>query len=60
MVRGVAGEMITGSAGKFYVTSSKGKNLGGPYRTRAQAQKRLRMVEYFKHRDKGRKDSLVG
>jgi hypothetical protein len=27
-----------------------GKNLGGPYRTKAAAQKRLRQVEYFKHR----------
>jgi hypothetical protein len=25
------------------------KNLGGPYKTRAEAAKRLREVEYFKH-----------
>lgn len=39
----------------FYVVSekrdSKGKrkNLGGPYKTRSQAEKRLREVEYWKH-----------
>lgn len=26
------------------------KKLGGPYKTRAAAVKRLRQVEYFKHR----------
>ena len=26
------------------------KNLGGPYKSKAEAQKRLRQVEYFKHR----------
>jgi hypothetical protein len=33
----------------YKVTSEKGKNLGGPYKTREQAAKRLRQVEYFKH-----------
>lgn len=33
----------------YKVTSEKGKNLGGPYRTRAEAEKRLRQVEFFKH-----------
>jgi len=32
----------------YKVTSSKGKNLGGPYKSKAAAQKRLRQVEYFK------------
>lgn len=32
----------------YYVVSEAGKNLGGPYATRAQALKRLRQVEYFK------------
>jgi hypothetical protein len=31
------------------VSEKKGKNLGGPYKTKAQAAKRLRQVEYFKH-----------
>ena len=26
-----------------------GRNLGGPYKTQAEAQKRLRQVEFFKH-----------
>jgi hypothetical protein len=33
----------------YKVTSEKGKNLGGPYKTKAAAEKRLREVEYFKH-----------
>jgi hypothetical protein len=34
----------------YYVVSEKAeKNLGGPYKTRAEAEKRLRQVEYFKH-----------
>ena len=35
----------------YYVISEKTKrNLGGPYKTRVQAVKRLRQVEFFKHR----------
>ena len=34
----------------WVVLSSKGKKLGGPYKTKAQAQKRLRQIEYFKHK----------
>jgi hypothetical protein len=43
-------------AGKsgFKVTSEKGKNLGGPYKSKAEAGKRLQQVEYFKHK-KGNK-----
>ena len=33
----------------YKVTSEKGKNLGGPYKTRKEAAQRLRQVEYFKH-----------
>jgi hypothetical protein len=37
----------------YYVLSEKTKkNLGGPYKTRAEAAKRLQQVEYFKHRGK--------
>ena len=33
----------------YKVLSEKtGKNLGGPYKTREQAEKRLRQVEFFK------------
>ena len=47
--------MITKRKDGYHVMSeSKGKggkrkNLGGPYKTRAGALKRLREVEYFKH-----------
>ncbi len=35
----------------YYVLSKKArKNLGGPYKTRAEALVRLRQVEFFKHR----------
>lgn len=33
----------------WHVLSEKGKNLGGPYKTKPEAVKRLRQVEYFKH-----------
>ena len=41
-------EMIKKVSGGYKVLSSKGKNLGGPYKTKAEAQKRLRQVEFFK------------
>jgi len=31
------------------VSETSGKNLGGPYKTREEALKRLRQVEFFKH-----------
>ncbi len=34
----------------YTVYSEKGKKLGGPYRTKSQAVKRLRQVEYFKRK----------
>ena len=35
----------------YKVLSEKtGKNLGGPYKSKAEAKKRLRQVEFFKHR----------
>lgn len=43
--------MIVKRKAGYHVLSEKtGKNLGGPYKTRAEAVKRLRQVEYFKHR----------
>jgi hypothetical protein len=33
----------------YHVISKEGKNLGGPYKTKKEAVKRLRQVEYFKH-----------
>ena len=46
--------MIVKRSGGYYVvsekkTGGKRKNLGGPYKSRAHAVKRLRQVEYFKH-----------
>jgi hypothetical protein len=42
--------MIQKVKGGYKVVSEKsGKNLGGPYKTREQAEKRLRQVEFFKH-----------
>ena len=40
--------MIRKTRSGYRVLSSKGKNLGGPYRTLAEAKKRLRQVEFFK------------
>jgi hypothetical protein len=42
--------MIKKVSAGYKVVSGKGKNLGGPYRTRKEAEKRLKQVEYFKHR----------
>ena len=42
--------MIVKSKGGYSVKSEKGKSLGGPYKTKAAAAKRLRQVEYFKHK----------
>ena len=44
--------MIKKVKGGYKVTSEKGKNLGGPYKSRAAAKKRLQQVEFFK-RSKG-------
>jgi hypothetical protein len=33
----------------YQVVSTKGKNLGGPYKTIEEAKERLRQVEFFKH-----------
>ena len=38
--------------GGYRVVSEKGKNLGGPYKTRGEAEKRLEQVERFKHMNK--------
>jgi hypothetical protein len=43
--------MIVKRKAGYYVISEKArKNLGGPYKVRADAVKRLQQVEYFKHR----------
>jgi len=35
--------------GGYQVVSSKGRNLGGPYKDLETAKKRLRQVEFFKY-----------
>lgn len=40
--------MIKKVPGGYRVLSSKGKNMGGPYKTKKEALKRLRQVEFFK------------
>lgn len=42
--------MIRKTKSGYKVVSEGGKNLGGPYKSKAAAEKRLRQVEYFKHR----------
>lgn len=42
--------MIVKTDKGYNVISKSGKHLGGPYKTRAEALKRLRQVEYFKHK----------
>lgn len=45
--------MIVKSKEGYHVKSENGsKNLGGPYKSMAEAVKRLREVEYFKHKIK--------
>jgi hypothetical protein len=42
--------MIRKVKGGYQVFSENGRNLGGPYKTKAAAAKRLRQVEFFKRR----------
>lgn len=42
--------MIKKTSKGYVVVSHKGKKLGGPYKTREAAKKRLQQVEYFKHK----------
>jgi len=37
--------------GGYQVLSRSGKNLGGPYKTLEEAKRRLRQVEFFKHKN---------
>ena len=42
--------MIVKRPDGWHVVSHSGKNLGGPYKSEAQAKKRLAVVEYWKQR----------
>ena len=50
VARTIEVNMIKKVAGGYKVLSEKGKNLGGPYKSKAAAEKRLKQVEYFKHK----------
>ena len=43
----------------YYVVSESGKNLGGPYKTRIEAKKRLDQVEMFKHMKKKKRSDVL-
>jgi hypothetical protein len=48
-----ANPVIKKVKGGYQVVSEKtGKNLGGPYKTKEEAKKRLRQVEFFKHQSR--------
>ena len=47
-----AEDKIVERKGQYYVLSSEGKHLGGPYSSREKAVERLREVEYFKRHKK--------
>lgn len=42
--------MIKKTPKGYTVVSKTGKKLGGPYKSRSSAVKRLRQVEFFKHK----------
>ena len=42
--------MINKVADGYKVLSEKGKNLGGPYKSKKEAEKRLKQVEFFKRK----------
>lgn len=46
--------MIRKSSKGYHVLSESGKVLSGPYKTEAEAKKRLAQIEYFKHRKTGK------
>lgn len=43
--------MIRRTPDGFKVVSEQGKNLGGPYKSRKEAERRLQQVEWFKKQD---------
>jgi len=42
--------MIVKRKNGYFVRSEEGKNLGGPYKSRLEAMRRLKQVEFFKHK----------
>ncbi len=50
--------MIVKTANGYFVKSEKGKNLGGPYKTKTEAERRLRQVEFFKRKNKKENETI--
>lgn len=44
------GTIVKEKDGYHVISEKTGKNLGGPYKTRKEAKKRLAEIEYFKHK----------
>jgi len=44
--------IIKKKKGYYVVSERTHRNLGGPYKTKAEALRRLKVVEYFKHHKK--------
>ncbi len=44
--------IVKRKAGYFVLSEKTRRNLGGPYKTREEAVKRLRQVEFFKQQKK--------
>lgn len=44
--------MIKKTPSGYKVTSEKGKNMSKPNLTKTEAEKRLKQIEYFKHKKK--------
>lgn len=51
--------MIVKDKAGYHVRSATGKNLGGPYATREEAEKRLAEVEMMKHMKKNEAKKVV-
>lgn len=47
--------MIVKDKKGYWVKSSEGRNLGGPYKSKEEAQKRLAQVEMFKAMERRKK-----
>lgn len=47
--------MIVKKSDGYYVMSQAGKKLGGPYKSKSEANKRLNQVEFFKKHEHGGK-----
>ncbi len=41
--------IVKRKTGYFVLSEKTHRNLGGPYKTKAEAKKRLQQVEFFKH-----------